>query len=788
MECKGEVNISVRNLVEFILRNGDIDIGYLGGSRAQEGIKAHKKLQKIRMENATPLLMMEYEKEVLLKYSIEYKDFLFNIEGRADGIIIEKDSVTIEEIKTTTRDLDELKENLLHWAQAKCYAFIYSREKNLEKINIKLTYYNIKNENIKSIDKSFDIYKLEEFVYDIIHKYYIWVDFNYKFKHKRNKSIKLLEFPFEEYRKGQRKLAVSTYKTISENKNIFIEAPTGIGKTVSTIFPSIKAIGEDKINKIFYLTAKNTTREFVLNNFKNMIDSGLQFKVITLISKEKICFKEEVNCTPDKCEFSKGHFDRVNEAILDVLNNENIIDEAIIKKYALKHKICPFEFSLDISLWCDGIICDYNYVFDPRVYLRRFFSEAKEDFVLLIDEAHNLLDRSREMFSAAISKNNILNLRKSIKDKNKGLYRNLGKINKELLHIKKMYEVDNFYITKEKPEKLQILLNCFTSEIEMIMMKGNFKINDELLNFYFECLYFLKICELYGENYITYGEQYNNDFIIKLFAIDTSSLLNETLKKSKANIFFSGTLSPIKYFKEVLGGGDKDYVLRLDSPFPIENHRILIANTVSTKYKNRCKSYEDICNYISSVCKIKKGNYMVFFPSYKYMNDVFSLYKEKYPKQNIIMQSSSMGDDEREEFIKKFENKIENIIGFCVLGGIFSEGIDLTGDKIIGSIIIGVGLPQICVERNLIKNYYDDKQKYGFEYSYIYPGMIKVMQAAGRVIRTDNDRGIILLIDERFNSYAYKKLFPKHWYPNINIRNNKDLEINLKEFWSINNV
>ncbi|WP_251862472.1 ATP-dependent DNA helicase [Clostridium sp. Marseille-Q2269] len=783
MEIIGEVNISVRNLIEFILRSGDIDIGYLGGSRAQEGIKAHKKIQKMRMESSTPLLMMKYEKEVLLKYAVEYKDFLFNIEGRADGIIIENNSVTIEEIKTTTRSLDEIEDNLLHWAQAKCYGFIYSKENNIKTINIKLTYYNIRNENIKSIDKSFEFDELKEFFYDVIHKYYVFMNFNIKFKKKRNKQIKSLVFPFKEYREGQRKLAVSVYKTISENKNIFIEAPTGIGKTISTIFPSIKAIGEEKIDKIFYLTAKNTTRDFVLSNFKNIIDKNISFKVITLISKEKICLNDELKCNPDKCEFAKGHFDRINESILDILNNENIIDEEVIKKYSLRHKVCPFEFSLDISLWCDGIICDYNYAFDPRVYLRRFFSEGKGDFVLLIDEAHNLLDRSREMFSSTISKESVLNVRKSIKDKNKSLYRTLGKINKELLDIKKLYEVDNYYMNKEKPEKLQILLSNFTSEIEILMMRGSFQMNDELLNFYFEALYFLKICDMYGENYITYGEEYNGDFLIKLFAIDTSKLLNETLKKSKSSIFFSGTLSPTKYFREVLGGENEDYILKLNSPFSIENHRILIGNNISTKYKNRCKSYDDICNYINTVCKIKKGNYMVFFPSYKYMNEVCLLYKEKYPEENIIVQNSSMDDKEREQFIKKFDKERENTIGFCVLGGIFSEGIDLTGDKIIGAIIVGVGLPQICVERNLIKNYYDDKEKSGFEYSYIYPGMTKVMQAGGRVIRTEKDRGIILLIDERFNSNSYKKLFPKHWFPNINVKNEKDLEKILKNFW-----
>lgn len=787
MSCKEEIKISVRNLIEFILRCGNIDMAYTGHNRALEGIKAHKKIQNIRKRNATPLLMTEYNKEVFLKYSMEYKDFLFTVEGRADGVIKELNNITVEEIKSTNRPLEELEYNHMHWAQAKCYGFIYSKQNNLDKINIQLTYYNLQSENIKSVIKGYDFKELEKFFNSIIEKYYIWVELNYNFKVSRNLSIENFEFPFKEYRKGQRKLAVSVYKSIVSNKNIFIQAPTGIGKTISTIFPTVKAMGKGKVNKIFYLTAKNTTKKYVNQCFNYMIEKGLNFKVVFITSKEKICFKEKCNCVSKFCEYAKGHFDRINEAILDVLNNEKLITENVVRDYALKHKVCPFELSLDLSIWCDAVVCDYNYVFDPRVYLRRYFSDTNEDFVFLIDEAHNLVDRSREMFSCSILKKDVLNIKKIFRDKNKEIHRILGKINSYMVSIKNMYELDNSYITEEAPEKLYDLINIFVSKCEVYFSKNKYIADEKLMEFYFQCLHFTRIYEVYGENYITYGEFINGDLSLKLFCIDSSPLLKEVLKNSITSVFFSATLSPIKYFRKILGGSEEDYLLKLESPFPKENRCTIIANNICTTYKNRKNTYEQISDYIKLMLKVKKGNYIVFFPSYQYMSNVYNCYKEKYSEDNIIIQNSTMTEEERETFLENFiPNPIESMIGFCVLGGIFSEGIDLKEDRIIGVVIVGIGLPQICLERDIIKNYYEDKIGTGFEYAYIYPAMTKVFQASGRLIRDEKDKGIILLIDERYNKYPYKVLLTSEWNDNFIVGNENKAKFYLNKFWGNN--
>ncbi|NEZ47504.1 ATP-dependent DNA helicase [Clostridium niameyense] len=787
MSWKEEIKISVRNLIEFILRCGNIDMAYTGHNRALEGIKAHKKIQDIRKRNATPLLMTEYDKEVFLRYSMEYRDFLFTVEGRADGIIKELNNITVEEIKSTNRPLEELEYNNMHWAQAKCYGYIYSKQNNLDKINIQLTYYNPQNEDIKSIIKSYNLQELEKFFNNIIEKYYIWMELNYNFKVNRNLSIEDLDFPFREYRKGQRKLAVSVYKSIVDNKNIFIQAPTGIGKTISTIFPTVKAMGKGKVNKIFYLTAKNTTKKYVIQCLNYMIEKGLYLKVVFITSKEKICFKEKCECTSKFCEYAKGHFDRINESILDVLNNEKLITENVVKDYALKHKVCPFELSLDLSIWCDAIVCDYNYVFDPRVYLRRYFSDSNEDFVFLIDEAHNLVDRSREMFSCSILKKDVLNLKKIFRDKNRELYRILGKINSYMVSIKNMYELDNSYINEEPPEKLYELINIFISKCEVYFSKNKYIIDEKLMEFYFKCLHFIKIYDIYGENYITYGEFINGDLSLKLFCIDSSSLLKNVLKNSKSSVFFSATLSPIKYFRKILGGSEEDYLLKLQSPFPSKNRCTIIANNICTTYKNRKNTYEKISDYIKLMLKVKMGNYIVFFPSYKYMNNVYNCYKEKYLEDNIIIQNSIMTEEERESFLQNFiPNPKESMVGFCVLGGIFSEGIDLKEDRIIGVAIVGIGLPQICLERDIIKNYYEYKIGKGFEYAYIYPAMTKVLQAAGRLIRDEKDKGIILLLDERYNKYPYSLLLSSEWSNNFIVGNENKAKFYLDKFW-INN-
>lgn len=774
-----EIRISVRNLVEFVLRSGDIDSRFTGRSRALEGTKIHKKIQKTYKQN--------YSAEVSLKYIIEYNNFLLTVEGRADGIINENNSITIDEIKTTTNQLETIDENYspLHWGQAKCYAYIYAKNNNLSQINIQLTYYQIDTDEIKYIKKTFNIDELKQFFDDLIERYFVWAQLSYDWIVERDNSIKKLDFPYGAYRKGQRELAVSVYRTITSGKKLFAQAPTGIGKTISTLFPAIKAMGEGYTSKIFYLTAKTITRTVAEEAFEKMREKGLRIKTATLTAKEKICFKENPQCNPVKCEFAHGHFDRVNDAIMDILKHEDVFSRVNIEKYAEKHNICPFEFSLDLVLWSDVIICDYNYVFDPNVYIKRFFDEGRNDYTILIDEAHNLVDRSREMFSAEIYKKPFLQLKKSIRDESPKIAKALNKINRFMLNMKRLCKEKNYYISKEGENEIYGILREFINVSEEYLIKHEqTEVYEELLKLYFDSLKFLKISEFYDDTYVTYAEIADEDVKLKLFCLDPSNLLSEILKKAKASVFFSATLIPIDYYRTILGGNTDDKLMYLSSPFNINNRCLLIADEVSTRYQDRENSYMQIIKYIKAVINRKQGNYIVFFPSYQYMNIVYDMFKAECPEVDVHIQKPMMTEEEREEFLGLFEpNSDRSILGFCVLGGIFSEGIDLKHDRLIGAIIVGVGLPQICLERDIIRDYFQNKNNLGYEYAYMYPGMNKVLQAAGRVIRSENDRGVILLIDERFTYQSYLKLFPKEWFPykRVNYRN---INRYLDDFWN----
>jgi len=522
-----EIKMSVRKLVEFILRSGDLDSRFVGSSRAVEGTRIHKKVQKSMGD--------EYKAEVRLKHIFEYKGFTFKIEGRADGIIDDDNGVIIDEIKSTTRPLKIIDEeyNHLHWAQAKCYGYIYALQNDIDEIDIQLTYYHVQTEDIKRLVQTYSKEGLKDFFYNLIDKYLVWAEYTEKWRKTRNISIKDMKFPFDKYRDGQRKLAVAVYRTISEEKRLFTQAPTGIGKTISTIFPTIKAIGEGHSDKIFYLTAKTITRQVAEETFNKLSKKGLRFKSLTLTAKDKICFKEETICNPDECEFAKGHFDRINDAILDILTNEDLTTRPLIEKYAQKHQVCPFEFSLDLALWSDCVICDYNYAFDPRVYLKRFFLDNSGNYTFLVDEAHNLVDRSREMFSAEIYKKPILELKRIMKEENKDIYNALNKLNEYMIKMRKLCDEENFHEKDGEPSKLYPLLSKLIDESEEWLTKNQNKNGyKELLELYFNAHSFNNIAENYDESYVTYIEEYrNNDVKLKLFCLDPAYLLSEAIKR-----------------------------------------------------------------------------------------------------------------------------------------------------------------------------------------------------------------------------------------------------------------
>ncbi|MBO0472543.1 ATP-dependent DNA helicase [Enterococcus ureasiticus] len=778
--------IAVRRLVEFILRRGSIDARHTSEHTALEGAKIHRKLQKTAGEN--------YQKEIKLAINIELNQQTYIIEGRADGIFIDDTKRTvIDEIKTSEPAFSELLEEQIdmYWYQVMCYGHIYCQQEDLDEITLQLTYYQTTTEEITRQEKEFTKEQLKEFFDDLTQKYEQWLIFKTNWRKIRNRSLQKLPFPYGDYRAGQRELAVAVYKTILSDQKLFVEAPTGTGKTISTLFPTLKAIGEEQAERAFYLTAKTITRQVAEDAVEAMKQKDMQLKSVTLTAKDKICFLTERNCTPEACPFANGYYDRLNEGLWDLLNNENQFTREIIELYARKHTLCPFELSLDVSLWCDLVICDYNYLFDPVVYLRRFFEEQTEvkENIFLVDEVHNLVNRSREMYSAELSKSKFSALKQVIDKNQTKLIRALIKIEKEFERIKQICdEEEKEFLHQHAP--IDSLVKAAYSLAEKIKEwlpenQDHAELN-QILSVYFELLNYTKISEGYDDHYCTYVNCQNYDIIIKQFCIDPNYLLQQKLDKGKASILFSASLTPLDYYQEILGGGEESLRYRIPSPFPKENQLLVIEKYIQTTYKERVNSYEKIIESLTNMIQQKQGNYFVFFPSYSYMDIIYEMFREKNPHVKTKIQASMMNEAEREAFLVDFVlEPTETLVGFCVLGGIFSEGIDLKGSRLIGTAIVGVGLPQINHEQELIKGYYDQQKNQGFQFAYQIPGMNKVLQAAGRVIRDTEDRGIVLLLDQRFSTAAVQRFFPPHWNQVQTSYSHEQTKQLIQQFWQL---
>ena len=773
---EGVVKVSVRELVEFVMRSGSIFAAFVSRARAVEGTKAHKKVQEA--------MQADYEKEVKLVHECEACGIRFSVEGRADGIMRDLIAVTIDEIKSTRTSLDVIDEayNPLHWAQAKCYAYFYAHEHHLKDMNVRLTYYHLDTKETKHLLKVYTYEALQDFFQGLLEKYATWMRFYREWQQERTTYLKALTFPFDEYRTGQRELAVHVYKSITKCCHLYVNAPTGIGKTISTLFPALKAMGEGHVGKIFYLTAKTITRTVAEKSIKMLLDRGTRVKMVTLTAKDKICFLEARNCHPDFCPYANGHFDRVDEAVYEAMTHTDFFTQAVIEEYAKKYCVCPFEFTLDLAVYADVVIGDYNYMFDPTVALKRFLDQ--KDFVVLVDEAHNLVDRARDMYSESVSKNQLLSVRSTVRNQYPTIAKALSKLNAYMQSIRQDYmDVAGTMISAQEPTQLYRLLRNFIQECDKKLQKGALhKLPQDLLELYFKACNFNKIYELFDERYRLYADQVGNDIILKLFCMDPSYLIGNSISTCKSVIFFSATLMPIAYYKEMLGG-EEAKAIAFPSPFNPDHALKLIATDVSTRYQHREKSYEKICAYISKVSQGKVGNYMVFFPSYKYMNEVYAYFVNHYEGYDVCLQNINMDEASREAFLAQFEkNPVRVKIGFCVLGGIFSEGIDLTEDRLIGVLVVGVGLPQMSLEKDLIKYYFDEQGKEGYHYAYTYPGMNKVLQAVGRLIRTEKDRGVMVLIDDRFQTPLYRRLMP----PELRMGQCVQLgqvEAIIKDFW-----
>lgn len=776
------VRISVRNLVEFILRNGDLVSG--SGTSDKEamlkGSRLHRKIQK--------QMGSHYQPEVSLKKDTEYDDLILRVEGRADGIFLQDEQFCIDEIKGVYKKLELMEEPVLvHRAQALCYAWIYLDAHDLGKIDIQMTYAHLDTEVIKRFRETLTRAELKQWYEELTDSYHKWLAYQIEWREKRNESMKKLEFPFE-YRKGQRKMVSGIYHAISKKEQIFIQAPTGVGKTMSAVFPAVRAIGQGMAETVFYLTARTITRTVAQDAFEILRDRGLLFKVVTITAKEKLCFCDKPECDPEKCPYAKGHYDRINDAVYELWTTEQSFDRETLLRHAQKWQVCPFELSLDLAVWMDGVICDYNYVFDPNVYLKRFFGEnVSGNYLFLIDEAHNLVDRGREMYSASISLDDVIETRKFVKPYSQKLWKKLGKVKKQLEELR---ENCGEWNVEENAGVLPISLLSVQGELDQLLEEPPAQeVVDGILDFYFAVRNFLNISELVDDNYVVYTAfDENGRFYMKLFCVNPAENLQKCLDKGNSTVFFSATLLPLQYYRKMLSTRSENFGMYVESPFEQKKRCLMICRDVSSKYTRRgYEEYRKIAEYIARMSWQKKGNYMVFFPSYRLMEDVYQVYQDEFSVSWVrcISQHASMTELEREEFLEEFtEETEETLVGFCVMGGIFSEGIDLIGDRLIGAAVVGTGLPQVNCEREILKGYYDEKGEQGFDYAYRYPGMNKVLQAAGRVIRTKEDTGAILLMDERFLNRDYRNLFPREWNDACTCTLG-NVEKHLQAFWDV---
>ena len=823
-----QLRLPIRQLVEFLLRTGSIDSRFTGFDRANEGARLHRKLQKAAGES--------YEAEVFLSAERTVEDITFTIEGRADGIFTENGLVTIDEIKTTAIPTDEITEDMnpCHWAQGMLYAAIYGQQNGLERLAVRLTYYQIDTDEIVRFTRKFSIDELEAFFLDLLRQYLPWARRQLDWNTRRNQSLRELKFPFATYRPGQRALAGEIYRACAAGKTsdrkggtrLFCQAPTGIGKTMSAIFPALKAIGEGKGEKLFYLTARNTTQTAAEDAVARLRSASpeLSLRSVTLTAKEKACLcKDEEghpSCLPEACPYANGYYERIKDALAALLDGDGSFSRSTLTETAKRFMVCPFEMGLDLSEWCDVVIGDYNYLFDPVVHLRRFFDGAG-DWLFLVDEAHNLPDRARAMYSASFRKSSLTEAKRALGRGKGSLKTALTKADKAFLEVRKtvaklaprhqpvtvqeepvteqtslldtpetsvtlpepIFAENGTVFLKELPDILRKPLGAVQAPLQAWLEDNpDDPAHAQLLELYFAVQDMTRSAERYDEHFVTQLTAYGSDLELSILCLDPSPFVDASLACGRAAAMFSATLTPPGYYKNVLGCPEARAVA-LESPFPAE-HVGLYCLPVSTRYRDREKSVSAISDALAVLANGKVGNYLAFFPSYAYMKQVWEDFSARYPDIETLVQESGLDDAGRAAFLEKFAPDPEKtLLGFGVMGGIFGEGVDLVGDRLIGCAVVGVGLPQVNPRQEILKRYYDELSGTGFEYAYRYPGMNKVLQAAGRVIRTQEDKGVVLLLDDRFARNEYARLLPKHWAHLRYLRTAKELEEQLNRFW-----
>lgn len=760
---KPTYKVAVRALVEFVLRCGDLRTDFMGALSAGEGIRAHQRIQRRRPAG--------YQPEVPVSCLAVQPAFDLLIGGRIDGVLRCGDQVIVEEIKTTRRPLDEVEASPspVHWGQVQCYAYMWAQQEGLDAVDVRLTYVHVESGRVLEMVRHLDMTALTAGFDDIVGRYLPWIERWSQWSQTRDQSLAPLPFPFTSYRSGQRTMAVEVFRAVRDGRHLLVQAATGIGKTMAALYPAIKALGQGHAAKVVFLTARTTGRLAAEAALHALARSGMRLKWVVLTAREKICFAPGEPCLPETCAYARGHYDRLNDALASAFEHD-ALTRAAVERVARDHRVCPFELSLELLDWADCVIGDYNYAFDPYVTLRRLFGEESGRHAVLVDEAHNLADRAREMFSAQLDKGPVLALRRRLKKRAPSVYRAMGRINRWMADRRRdCLAAGGTVIEKSAPDGLVQRLRAFMAAAESWLRRNpQADFREDLLRFYFDALRFVRTAEQYKPTYATIVQDRAEGFQIKLYCLDPSERLRDCWQRCSGVVLFSATLTPADYFRSILGCAPEAQKLNLASPFPHSNLTVFATPRISTLYNQREDSCQDVSQAIANLVLPHPGNYLLFFPSYEYMAMVHQRFRRDYPQIEALVQTADMTEAERESFLARFSTQATGTLaGFAVMGGIFGEGIDLQGERLAGAAIVGVGLPGISPERELIRAYYDRDRGSGFAYAYQYPGINRVLQAAGRVIRSETDRGVILLVDQRFLRYPYRALLPATWQVRI---------------------
>ena len=829
-----DIRLPIRQLVEFLLRSGSIDSRFAGFDRALEGARIHRRLQKAAGEG--------YAAEVPLCADYTVDGIRFTLEGRADGIFTnETGVVTIDEIKTTAVPEEEISEDMnpCHWAQGMVYGAIYSAQESLPAVDVRLTYYQIDSDRILRFVRHFSRQELEQFLHKLLHRYLPWAQRQLAWQETRSGSLTAMRFPFEAYRPGQRALAGEVWRACTaapskKGTRLFCQAPTGIGKTMSALFPALKAMGSGCGEKLFYLTARNTTQAAAEDAIARLraVQPDLALRSVTLTAKEKACLHPDAEghpaCLPEVCPYANGYYDRIKNALAALLDGSGQFSRAALADTARQFTVCPFELGLDLSEWCDVVIGDYNYLFDPTVHLRRFF-DAAGDYIFLIDEAHNLPDRARAMYSARFCKSSLTDARRAIGKGKSALKTALTKADRGFLEARRavtklaprrgsaptepptedltqqtslldtepaeaafplpepLLAQDGTVFLQELPKELLRLLFSLQAPLQdWLEADPEADAHAQLLELYFAVQDITRAAERYDAHFVTQLTARGSELEWELLCLDPAPFVDASLAAGRAAALFSATLTPPGYYRSVLGCPDARAVA-LESPFPPEHLGLYCLPRISTRYRDREASVQAVSDALAALARAKVGNYLAFFPSYAYLRQVHEDFTARYPDIGTLAQESGLDDAARAAFLEQFgPSPAKTLLGFGVMGGIFGEGVDLVGDRLIGCAIVGVGLPQVNPRQEILRRYYDEAGGTGFDYAYRFPGMNKVLQAAGRVIRTQEDRGVVLLLDDRFARAEYTRLFPRHWHQLQYLRSTTELEQQLAAFWALN--